>query len=1384
MTVPERKAIIQENRLCFACFGRHPVLMCKSSFCCRICKRKSHHSLLHPGSNASASSSSSADHSSTKEPPTPSSGPANVASNVALANLCPMRPSPSLALLGTARAIIFDVTGKSHSCRLVLDSGSQVNFITSSLAERLGLPRKKCSFDISGVGHVHVPSKVQGLVSCKLASSYSPKSILHLEATIISQITSDLPTTPLSPNMSLPFSGLALADPQFYIPGPVDMLLGVQAVLDVTLDSEGVIKGNPCAVPTIFGHVLMGSINLEPPPAQLHSLLVPSQGFTLLPSLEETVRAFWEQEEVEVPSPSSMADEQCERHFQQTISRDSSGRYIARLPFIDNIRPTLGCTRDRALKRFFRLEKQFAKNPEFRNLYHSCLKDYVQQGHMVRASVPKDYVMTHHGVVKGSLENMKVRVVFNPSEKDPGGTSLNDTLLVGPKRQGDIGEIISRFRTHKVALTCDVRQMYRAINLHPDDQEFLHFFWRFSPTDPVTEWQLTTVTFGVTSSPFTAQRTLAQLVLDEGEPFPLAAAALRSQTYIDDVTTGADSEEEALVLRYQLTELLKLGGFELGKWASSSPTLLSDLCTEIIPFSDECVSHNTVKVLGIGWDPKADIFCCQIDPSATPATKRGILSKVARMFDPNGYFGPVIFSLKVLLQQIWLLKIDWDENLPPSILSTWEQIEQELPSLEQVTIPRHILPKPYLNLQIIGFSDASELGMAAVLYLRVETASGTITHLLKSKTKVAPLKSWTIPRLELGAALLLAKLIQASHEFIDSLSISQITCFTDSTTVLAWLRTPPYRLKIFVSNRINQIHDACPSAIWRHVPGIQNPADIGSRGTTPSKLLHLESWWKGPLFLQRPVSEWPMDRLCLDSALPELREPTVLAFLSLSTPSKLIPLMEKSSSLLKLQRIVAYILRFAHNTQLKAHNSSCLGRRIGPISALEYRLALSTLIRVTQVHHFGDEITRLEKNKDCSARLAPLSPFLSPDGFLRVGGRLRLAPLPEKSKHPLLLPKESHLARLLVDHYHRYSAHGGPRLVQSLLHREYWIMSVRSLIRLRLHKCVRCTRYSAPVASPLMADLPTSRLSPGKCFTHTGLDFGGPFAIRLSTRRNAKTEKGYFALFVCMSTRAVHIEVVSALSTEACLAAIDRFVARRGLPSHIYSDNGRNFRGAAREMSEVHHFLKQASSEFESYLALREITWIFNPPLAPNFGGAWEIMIKGAKYHLKRVIGDRCLTFEEFATIFSRIEAILNSRPLVALPGNPDDPADCLTPGHFLVGGPLLARAETDLLEENPNRLKRWQLVTQLIQSFWQRWSKEYLHSLQLRTKWTKQTPELKTGAVVILKSPNASPTQWPLGRVEQLLPGSDGIVRVARVRTTSGVLIRPTNKLVVLPVE
>lgn len=375
-----------------------------------------------------------------------------------------------------------------------------------------------------------------------------------------------------------------------------------------------------------------------------------------------------------------------------------------------------------------------------------------------------------------------------------------------------------------------------------------------------------------------------------------------------------------------------------------------------------------------------------------------------------------------------------------------------------------------------------------------------------------------------------------------------------------------------------------------------------------------------------------------------------------------------------------------------------------------------------------------------------------------------------ETKHPIILPSNHHFTQLIVNKYHRLTLHGGTQIISGLMREKYWIINARSTIRNIISKCITCRRHQATIRPQLMGQLPTSRTSASKAFQHTGVDYAGPFDIKLQTGRSRKCVKGYICLFICMTTKAIHLELASDLTSNCFLAAFKRFLSRRGSCTTMSSDNGTNFVGAARILKE--DFIKtQIEPELAQLLANDNIQWKFIPPGAPNFGGLWEAGIKSTKYHLKRVMGNSVLTFEEFYTALTQIEGV------------PSD-LEALTPGHFLTGGAIIAFPSPNLLDQKLHRLNRWQRIDQLAQSFWRRWSLEYIPRLQQRPKWMTPYPNLKIGEMVLIKNENFPPTKWLLGRITATHPGQDGLVRVVTVRTKNGEKLKTVSKLCILPIE
>ena len=919
--------------------------------------------------------------------------------------------------------------------------------------------------------------------------------------------------------------------------------------------------------------------------------------------------------------------------------------------------------------------------------------------------------------LEGEQHHHELRVVFNGSFATSTGKSLNDLLMVGPNLLPGLLQVLLRWRTHRICLTADIEKMFRQILVHPEDRRYQRLLWRQREEDAVSDYELNTVTYGLACAPYLAIRTLRQLAQDERSRFPRAASILERDVYMDDVLTGADSEKEAHELRTELCQLCRAGGFNLRKWVSNTPTLLEGLPGEEAPLAVNWEEDTLHTALGVQWSVREDEFRVRVaeDHSTSAITRRTVLSRVARIFDPLGLLAPVTITAKIFLQSLWLLKIDWDTTLPSADEQKWNQFLADLPSLAEVRVPRWLGIHPGMQgVELHGFADASERAFAAVLYIRVVGHDDNAqTYLITLKTKVAPLQRVTLPRLELCAAALLIRLVTDTKGTLE-LDGVPTHLWSDSRIVLDWIRGHPSRWKTYVANRVSEIQRELPDARWHHVAGKENPADCASRGLPPHQLPDFELWWKGPAWL-KGTPHWLTDTANQeDSTDLEARDVSTLV-----TRGKEVDLnyfLTLYSSIQRLLRITAWCLRWPRRHTTRE------GRGHG-LLPLEIEAARMHWIRVVQRQEFQEEIHQLEQGAPLSSRskLLRLTPFLDPQGLLRVGGRLKHAALPPWEKHPIILPGEGRIIELLVDEAHRRTLHGGAQLTLAALRQRYWILGGRQRVKVHIHRCVTCLRWRAAPGQQLMGDLPSYRVTPTRPFLQVGLDYAGPFTLLASRGRGQRTRKGYVAVFLCLTTRAVHLEVVCDYSTEAFLAALRRFTSRRGLCHTIHSDRGTNFVGAARELRNLEPLCSNREV-MQAHLLNEGITWRFNPPAAPHFGGIWEAAVKSTKHHLRRVVGDQHLTYEEMATILTQIEACLNSRPLQPMSDDPGD-VTALTPGHFLVGGPLLAVPDPPVEEVPRSRLSRWHLLQQMRLQFWRSWSREYLQTLQARNKCLTDAP-------------------------------------------------------------
>ncbi|XP_063371095.1 uncharacterized protein LOC134659355 isoform X4 [Cydia amplana] len=1011
-------------------------------------------------------------------------------------------------------------------------------------------------------------------------------------------------------------------------------------------------------------------------------------------------------------------------------------------------------------------------------------------GYVVGGSIPEQ---GHHCVFNPSSRTSPHRVVFDGSMRSRNGTSLNQVMLNGPVVQSELFDILILFRTYPFILTCDIQKMFRNVFINEHQRGLQNILWRESPKDPINCLQLQTVTYGLKSSTFLATRALNELANMHKDQFPLAAQAIYKNTFVDDVLTGADDVETLQELKRQIVELLELGSFSLHKWCSNHAPILSDIPVEHRQIdSVEIGQNDTVKTLGLTLEINSDklsFSCPAVDDATILNTKRKILSFIGKMFDPLGLIGPVIVVAKLFMQELHSsMRKDWDSTIPNEKFLYWSNFLNNLKQMGQIKIDRCVNFKLVSHVELIGYADASLKAFGSCLYLRVFMTDGSVqVNLLCSKSRVSPLsKSHTIPQLELSAALLLAQLASRVSKILKDRVPHKMYLYSDSQIVLWWIKTEAVKSTIYVKNRVKQIVELTENSQWLYVRSKDNPADLLSRGVEPHKLQECDLWWHGSPSLcdvnytHTNLEEFNYDDIMthVDSHGASLNASSndVEGILCHTTNVEPLDLLKNYSNLNKLQRVIGFIYRFYNNCLNKDNKITSRN-----LTSRELRDSMFKIVRCTQAEHFSKELVLLSKNKPVT--ISDQLAFLDKNGVIRAVGRLQNAEnLSYDKRHPTILPKNSFITDLIIEREHLRLMHAGARLVLgSLSQRHHLVNGIREVKKV-VHKCIKCIRMKAEAAKQLMGDLPKERITQSRPFQHVGIDFCGPFNVKVSRIRKPIITKGYIALFVCFAVKAIHLELVSDLTTETFLACLKRFISRRGMPTNIFCDNAKTFKGASNTLKDLYDLFssKDCRDSVNKYCLNNYITFNWIPSYSPTFGGIWESGVKSVKHHFKRIVGNLCLTYEQLNTVIIEIEGILNSRPILSAISND---CDYITPGHFICGAALTAYPEIDLTETSVNRVPFWKMCTKLKQDFWKTWSQSYLTQLQSRPKWKYQQTNLKEGDLVIVKNMNTSPLNWPMARIVKTFPGRDGLVRVADVKINNKTFRRAITKLCPLPV-
>lgn len=1267
----------------------------------------------------------------------------------------------------------------------LLDDGSTVTLLDEELADQLGVSgteEKMCIETITGTSD-NIPVR---FVDFEIRGKFGNESFTIRKARAIPHLRLRPQEVTLS-DTCFPHLDDIASELVFSMATP-KLLIGTSD-WHLLLSRENRVGSapQPAAVRTALGWVLFGYPSRNS--FYRHSLNHVSVTNSSDNELESLIRDYYRLDSIGIRLEEKVntEDKRAIDILDKTTRRLDNGRFEVGLPWRED-EPDIPDSYYLALSRFQSLQRKLIKDKEYADLYRVNIEAYVEKGyaeecfdsHNSPSSSSRRWYLPHFGVTNPNKPG-KLRIVHDASAKSS-GVSLNTLILPGPDLLQSLLGILMRFREGQVALNGDIREMFPQIKVREEDRDSQRYIW-FTPEGQLKEFRMSSVIFGASASPFTAIYVKDRNAKDFQDQYPQATRSIIQDHYMDDFLGSLDDPEDAARLAAEVLHIHAQCGFEMRSWVSNVPECLKHIPLHLRKEEPSNIDLNLggthpkpdVRVLGMHWNPQADTFNFKIDidiPLSSKFTKRQVLRDLMKVYDPLGLLQPKVTTGKILFQRTWRLVNSWDIPLPSSERSQWEDWYRDILSVNGLSIPRcYKAFSTFITQELHVFTDASELAYTCVAYWRFLFQDGTI-HLtiIASKSRVAPLKSISIPRLELQAALLgvrLAQTICSEHRG----QVSRRVFWSDSKTVLAWIKSDSRKFKAFVSHRLGEIAEHTHVNEWRWVPTAFNVADDATRPVSSS----LDRWWRGPSFLKDREETWPQideSQFALTEINLELRPRETLQnvnFILLSA--------ERFSTWQRLLRVTARLFqftRFLRKQEARTDNSLCRG--VLPLLARDVKNAKDFLLKQSQRDAFKEDLACLESGRVMSkkSRLLRLCPQLDEEGFLRASGRISaVAGVTTEVIKPMILDGRHPTVRLLIYDCHIKALHANNETVVNNLRQQYSILHLRPTVRSVASKCQFCRIKRAQPAVPPIGELPLDRLQHHRPpFSCVGLDYFGPLEVTVKRSR----EKRYVALFTCLVTRAIHLEVVGSLTADSAIMALRRFIARRGCPLKIISDNGTAFVGANRILKEA--WAAVDHTRVMDFAASHNVEWSFIPPSAPSMGGAWERLVRSVKRGLSVVLREKAPREEILATLLAEIENLINSRPLTHVPvANDDEPA--LTPNHFLLKASAILPTPESSDDDMIGR-QAWKRAVRLADEFWARWVKEYLPNLLPRGP-SHAFSNLCVGDVVIICDGNLPRGVWPRGRVVRVFPGRDGVVRVAEVRTSAGVLRRPARKIVKL---
>ncbi|XP_077971383.1 uncharacterized protein LOC144425718 [Styela clava] len=1327
-------------------------------------------------------------------------------------------------------------TSKEVLCYCLLDGQSNTSFITGELQQQLGLKGVDTQISLSTM------SSRNDLIQCKVfkniqVSSYDHKDIISVpRAYTRDEIPVKRSQIPKS-EVCKKWKHLADVAKHLmpYMPDlPVSMLIGSNAPNAIRpRDIIAGLETEPYAQRSILGWGVVGKVCHGDDDCYVsHRMLAcgatskvdPGEKFVFSTKVKEVlfpnqVCSMFNADFVEhCGNQQNMSAE--DHRFLKILSdgiTKKDGHYKLPLP-LRSQQINLPNNLPLAQKRLEQLKKRMLRDQKYKNDYYKFMSDIIEN---YAERVPDDEVSLSNGSVNyvphlgvyHPKKPDKIRVVFDCSAKY-GGVCLNDYLLPGPDQMNSLLGILLRFRMERVAVKCDIKAFFHQFLVDEPHRDLLRFLWwdNSDMTGNLCHYKLKIHLFGAISSPGCASFGLKHAADDGESSFGKEAADfIRNEFYVDDGLTSKPNAEDAIELIKNSTNLCSSAGLNLCKIMSNSREVLESVPQLSVSPSVQCLDPKSdplpvERALGVDWLVESDCLCFRIDSKVTPVTRRGILSAVSSVYDPIGLVAPVILEGKKILQALCKDCYDWDEPIPEIFRVKWEKWQKDLCHLVNLRVDRCYKPVNFGNIKHVElhhFSDASESGYGQCTYLRLVNDCGKAhCALVIGKARVAPLKHVTIPRLELTAAVVSARM---SNLVKTELKLKNATEFfwVDSMVVLGYIQNESKRFNVFVANRVQTIHNFSSPSSWHHVPTKANPSDDASRGLQADQLNAGCRWLNGPEFL------WCEGKFVPPLVKPEQNDEVILevqkemkgcsvhrtiAFKADCSGKDFdISRLNIFSSWFKAKRAVANCIKY--KDLLKNPKSA-----FQKVTSDDLCQAENLIIFSLQRSYFSKDLSVL-KNSDCSDqvsfknRFSRLDPFLDNSGIVRVGGRIRNSIEEFKVKHPVVLPRKGHVTSIIIHHFHVRGGHMGRYMTLNAIRQSgYWILGGTSAVSQQIHACVPCKKIRGNPHGQKMADLPKDRFNLDSPFTYCGMDIFGHFFIK----EKRSMLKRWVILFICLSSRAVHLESLNSMSTDSFINALRRFTARRGPVKQLRCDCGSNFIGASNELRKAYKEFDQV--KIKNFLLQGECDWVdfkFGVPNSSHMQGFVERQIRTVRSALEPLFLQfgHILCEESFRTVLVEAEQVVNSKPLAV--ANLSDPLapEPLTPNHILTLKPkVLLPPPGNFQKSDQYLLKRWRRVQYLVNEFWYRYRRECLHLLQERQKWVFPKRNLALGDIVHVIEDGSPRNSWKLGKVVEVFPSGDGLVRKVRLQlatsllTTNGkrvgvtaYLDRPVHKLVLL---